>query len=61
MKKDLSQAIKITGKIIDQWMPMKIGYDHTPGVVICIAVDGVPKYVNAFGVSDIQNQAKPRN
>ena len=58
MNRELNQAIKITGKIIDQWMPMKIGYDHTPGVVICIAVDGVPKYVNAFGVSDIEKYTK---
>lgn len=58
MQKELNKAIKITGKVVDQWMPMKIGYDHTPGVVVCIAVDGVPKYVNAFGVSDVEKQTK---
>ncbi|MCB9814121.1 beta-lactamase family protein [Candidatus Nomurabacteria bacterium] len=53
MKKELTEAIKVAGKIVDNWLPMKIRYDHTPGAVVCIAVNGVPKYVSAFGLSDI--------
>lgn len=56
MKNKLEEAIKITGKIADYWLPMKIGYEHTPGAVVCIAVKGVPKYVKAFGFSDIENK-----
>lgn len=55
MQKELNSAIKIAGKIADNWLPLKIKYDHTPGAVVCIAVGGVPKYVNAFGFSDIEN------
>jgi D-alanyl-D-alanine carboxypeptidase len=53
MKKDPRRVIKIAGKVIDSWLPLKIGYDHTPGAVVCIAQNGVPIYVRAFGVSDI--------
>src|SRR3990167_5521255 len=56
MKNELNEAIKVTGKIIDNWLPIKIRYDHTPGAVVCIAVNGVPKYVSAFGVSDINKE-----
>lgn len=56
MRKRMDEVIKISGKIIDNWLPLKIGYDHTPGAVVCIAVNGVPKYLRAFGVSDIENQ-----
>jgi len=56
MKNELAEAIKVTGKIMDNWLPIKIRYDHTPGAVVCIAVNGVPKYVRGFGVSDINNQ-----
>lgn len=56
MKKDFDTAIKVTGKVADQWLPLKIQYDHTPGIVVCIAVHGVPKYIKAFGYSDIENK-----
>lgn len=57
MKKDLETAIKVAGKVVDHWLPMKIQYDHTPGAVVCIAVNGVPKYTNAFGYADLENDA----
>ena len=56
MKKKMDEAINISGKVIDNWLPLKIGYDHTPGAVVCIAVNGVPKYLQAFGVSNIEEQ-----
>jgi len=56
MNKDFSEGIKVAGKVIDCWLPLKIQYDHTPGVVVCIAVNGVPKYINAFGFSDVENK-----
>lgn len=49
MKKELEKAISIAGKIIDNWLPIKIMYDHTPGAVICIATDGKTQYLKAFG------------
>jgi CubicO group peptidase (beta-lactamase class C family) len=52
MKKDFGNSIKVAGKVVDYWLPLKIQYDHTPGAVVCIAVNGVPKYINAFGFSD---------
>ena len=52
MKKDFGNSIKVAGKVVDYWLPLKIQYDHTPGAVECIAVNGVPKYINAFGFSD---------
>ncbi len=55
MKKELNESIKITGKILDNWLPLKIMYDQTPGVVVCIAVNGVPKYLKAFGLSDLES------
>lgn len=57
MKKDLNEAIKLTGKVIDNWLPLKIQYDNTPGTVVCISVNGVPKYIRAFGVEDIATNA----
>lgn len=56
MKKEFIEPIKIASKIADNWLPIKIGYDHTPGAVVCIAIDGIPKYLNAFGYSDIESQ-----
>lgn len=58
MKKDLNNAIKLAGKVADNWLPLKIQYDHTPGTVVCIAVGGVPKYVSAFGYADMENNKK---
>lgn len=58
MNKELRSAIKIAGKVVENWLPIKIRYDHTPGAVVCIAVNGVPKYVNAFGLSDIETGTK---
>lgn len=54
MQKDFDIAIKVAGKVVDNWLPLKIQYDHTPGTVVCIAVNGVPKYINAFGYSDVE-------
>ena len=53
MKENLNTAIKLAGKIADNWLPLKIQYDHTPGLVVCVAVKGKPVYLEAFGVSDI--------
>ncbi|TXI92231.1 MAG: class A beta-lactamase-related serine hydrolase [Burkholderiaceae bacterium] len=61
MKKDFDTAIKVAGKVVDHWLPLKIQYDHTPGVVVCIAVNGVPKYTKAFGYSDIENKVVMKN
>lgn len=55
MKKSINEAIKIAGKVVDNWLPLKIGYDHTPGAVVCIAQNGVIKYVRAFGVSNLES------
>lgn len=55
MKKELSETIKIAGKLADNWVPMKIQYDHTPGAVVCIAVEGKPKYTKAFGLANVEN------
>lgn len=51
----METAIKVAGKVVDHWLPLKIQYDHTPGAVVCVAVNGVPKYTNAFGYSDVEN------
>jgi D-alanyl-D-alanine carboxypeptidase len=56
MNKELNQLIKVTGKLVDNWLPLKIQYDHTPGAVVCIAVNGVPKHLRAFGLSDIDKK-----
>ena len=56
MNKDFNTAIKVAGKVVDHWLPLKIQYDHTPGTVVCIAVNGVPKYINAFGFSDVESK-----
>lgn len=58
MKKDFNIAIEVAGKVVDCWLPMKIQYDHAPGTVVCIAVNGVPKYINAFGFSDLEHKTK---
>lgn len=58
MKKDFETAIKVAGKVIDNWLPLKIQYDHTPGVVVCIAVNGTPKYIHAFGYADVENKVE---
>jgi D-alanyl-D-alanine carboxypeptidase len=58
MNKELLEAIKVTGKIVDYWLPLKIGYDHTPGAVVCIAVNGVPQYLKSFGFSNIKTETK---
>lgn len=58
MKKDFETAIKVAGKVVDNWLPLKIQYDHTPGVVVCIAVNGAPKYISAFGYADLENKVE---
>jgi CubicO group peptidase (beta-lactamase class C family) len=56
IKKELNEAITLAGKVVDSWLPMKIKYDQTPGAVVCIAVNGKPKYTKAFGLADLESQ-----
>lgn len=60
MKKELKEAIKIAGKVVDNWLPMKIQYDHTPGAVVCISINGKPQYSKAFGFANLELQTPLR-
>lgn len=54
MQKEFETAIKVAGKVASHWLPLKIQYDHTPGAVVSIAMNGVPEYIHAFGYSDVE-------
>lgn len=60
MNKNLHNTIKFTEKLLDNWLPIKIQYDNTPGIALCIAHKGVPVYRKAFGVSDIDKKTPMR-
>jgi CubicO group peptidase (beta-lactamase class C family) len=63
MSKDYSSSIKLTGKIIDAWLPWKVKYSRIPGVAVGITYRGKLVYDRGFGYADIEKKVKmsPRN
>ncbi len=58
MEKEIEFALKEIQNVLDVWVPMKIKYDLTPGVVVCIAYKGKSLYLKAFGSRDIEGNSK---
>jgi CubicO group peptidase (beta-lactamase class C family) len=53
---DLARALATAGRVIDAWLPLKIGYDRIPGVSIGIAHRGKLVYAKGFGYADVENR-----
>ena len=58
MEKEILNAIKITGEIIDLWMPLKIKFAGTPGVSVGISYKGQLLYKKGFGLRDVEKGFK---
>lgn len=56
MKKDYTEAIKCTTKILDAWLPWKIQYDNIPGLAIGIVHNGKLVYQKGFGYADVESK-----
>lgn len=56
MKKDTKTIAKNVGHLADLWLPAKMMYDKTPGLVIGIAHRGELLYVNSFGYADVEKK-----
>lgn len=56
MKKDFTEAIAYTTKILDLWLPLKIKYDRIPGLSVGIVHNGKLVYQKGFGYADIRSK-----
>ena len=50
--------MKQGSRIVDLWMPLKIQYDHIPGVSIAVAHKGKIVYAKGFGFADVEKNHK---
>ncbi len=53
MPKDYSSSIKLTGKILDAWLPWKIKYSRLPGMAVGIVYREKLVYKKGFGYADV--------
>lgn len=53
MPKDYNSAIKLTGKILDAWLPWKLKYGRVPGMAVGVVYRGKLVYANGFGYADV--------
>jgi CubicO group peptidase (beta-lactamase class C family) len=58
MKTNFSEQIKQVGRIVDSWLPLKIKYDHTPGISVGIVYKGKLSYKKGFGFADVEKKQR---
>lgn len=58
MEKNIEKAIKITGKILDAWLPYKIQHNEIPGLSVGIVYKGKLVYKAGFGYADLKSKIK---
>ncbi len=51
----MQRAIATTGRVLDAWLPLKIGYERVPGMSVGITYRGKLAYAAGFGFADVEN------
>jgi D-alanyl-D-alanine carboxypeptidase len=51
----MQRAIATTGRVLDAWLPLKIGYAQVPGMSVGITHRGRLEYAAGFGYADVEN------
>jgi len=51
----MQRAIATTGRVLDAWLPLKIGYERVPGLSVGITHRGRLAYAAGFGYADVEN------
>jgi CubicO group peptidase (beta-lactamase class C family) len=51
----MQKAIAAAGRVLDAWLPLKIGYAQVPGMSVGITYRGKLEYAAGFGYADVEN------
>ena len=51
----MQRAVATTGRMLDAWLPLKIGYARVPGLSVGITYRGKLVYASGFGFADVEN------